>query len=269
MGNLDNFDPAVTDGLAGGREVILFDNAGVGSSSGTAPRTVAGMAHDAIAMIDALGLARIDLFGFSMGGHVAQTIAVQRPDLVRRLVLVGTGPRGGDGMAAMNPAVVPLFGRRDELGEAMWLPIMFSPSGRSQAAGRRYLERITARTEDRDTLVSLETIGNHRAAAGEWGHPAKDSFAYLAGITAPTLVVNGSNDVVVPTVNSYHLQQHIPDAELLLFPDSNHGSHFQYPQRFLRRVHDFLDVQPEDDSDRLYDEHGRDPVRGGRLLPGR
>jgi hypothetical protein len=131
-------------------------------------------------------------------------------------------------MDQMDPAVVPLFGRRDELGEAMWLPIMFAPSDSSQAAGHRYLQRITARVVDRDDLVSTETILNHRAAAGEWGRPAKNSFDYLADITAPTLVVNGSNDIVVPTINSYHLQQHIPNAELLLFPDSNHGSHFQY-----------------------------------------
>ncbi|WP_329045598.1 alpha/beta hydrolase [Amycolatopsis sp. NBC_01488] len=246
MGNLDNFDPAITDGLAAGREVVLFDNTGVGASSGTAPNTVDGMARDAAALIDALGLSDIDLFGFSMGGHVAQMIALHRPELVRRLVLVGTGPRGGDGMAAMDPAVVPLFGRRDELGEAMWLPIMFSPTDASQAAGRRYVERITARTQNRDDLVSQETILNHRAAANEWGRPGKNSFGYLAEISAPTLVVNGSNDIVVPTVNSYHLQQHIPDAELLLFPDSSHGSHFQYPRRFLRRLHDFLDVQADE-----------------------
>jgi pimeloyl-ACP methyl ester carboxylesterase len=246
MGNLDNFDPAISDGLAAGREVVLFDNTGVGASSGTAPDTVDGMARDAAALIDALGLSDIDLFGFSMGGHVAQLIALHRPELVRRLVLVGTGPRGGDGMAAMDPAVVPLFGRRDELGEAMWLPIMFSPTDTSQAAGRRYLDRITARTQDRDDLVSQETILNHRAAANEWGRPGKDSFAYLAEISAPTLVVNGANDIVVPTVNSYHLQQGIPNAELLLFPDSSHGSHFQYPRRFLRRLHDFLDVQADE-----------------------
>lgn len=249
MGNLDNFDPAITDGLAAGREVVLFDNRGVGSSGGTAADTVEAMAKDAAAVVDALGLSYIDLFGFSMGGHVAQMIALHRPELVRRLVLVGTGPRGGEGMSQMDPAVVPLFGRRDDVGEAMWLPIMFSPSDRSQAAGRRYLERITARVEDRDEPVKQETILNHRAAAGEWGRPGENTFAYLADITAPTLVVNGSNDIVVPTVNSYHLQQNIPDAELLLFPDSNHGPHFQYPERFLRRAHDFLDVQPDDNDE--------------------
>src|SRR5467141_4899148 len=140
MGNLDNYDPAVTDALAMGREVILTDNAGVGLSTGAAPKTVAGMARDAASLIDALHLEQIDLFGFSMGGHVAQQIAVDRPELVRRLVLVGTGPRGGDGMDELAPDVAPLFGTVSEPQDLMWLPIFFSPSVASQAAGRRFLE---------------------------------------------------------------------------------------------------------------------------------
>jgi pimeloyl-ACP methyl ester carboxylesterase len=224
-----------------GREVILTDNAGVGLSTGTAPDTVAGMARDAASLIDALGLERVDLFGFSMGGHVAQQIAVDRPELVRRLVLVGTGPRGGDGMDQLAPDVVPLFRTVYEPQDLMWLPIFFSPSEASQAAGRRFLERIRARTEDCDVPVSAVTVAAHLAAAGEWGTPAPDSFDYLKGIAQPALVVNGSNDVVVPTINSYILQQNLPNAELILFPDSNHGSHFQFTELFNRYVTDFID----------------------------
>ena len=241
MGNLDNYDPAITDALAMGREVILTDNAGVGLSTGAAPKTVAGMARDAASLVDALHLEQIDLFGFSMGGHVAQQIAVDRPELVRRLVLVGTGPRGGDGMDQLAADVAPLFGTVHEPQDLMWLPIFFSPSEASQAAGRRFLERIRARTEDRDTAVSEATVAAHRAAAGEWGTPAPDSFEYLKRISQPTLVVNGSNDIVVPTINSYILQQNLPDAELILFPDSNHGSHFQFTEVFNRYVTDFVD----------------------------
>jgi pimeloyl-ACP methyl ester carboxylesterase len=241
MGNLDNYDPAITDALATGREVILTDNAGVGLSTGTAPGTVAGMARDAATLVDALGLDRVDLFGFSMGGHVAQQIAVDRPELVRRLVLVGTGPRGGDHMVQLAPDVAPLFGTAYEPQDLMWLPIFFSPSEASQAAGRRFLERIRARTDDRDVPVSAATVAAHRAAAGEWGTPAPDSFDYLKGISQPALVVNGSNDVVVPTINSYILQQNLPNAELILFPDSNHGSHFQFTELFNRYVTDFID----------------------------
>jgi pimeloyl-ACP methyl ester carboxylesterase len=241
MGNLDNYDPAITDALAMGREVILTDNAGVGLSTGQAPETVAGMARDAASMIDALGLKQVDLFGFSMGGFVAQQIAVDRPELVRRVILVGTGPRGGEGMAQLDPDVAPLFGKVYDPQDLMWLPIFFSPSEKSQAAGRRFLERIRARTENRDVPVSEATAAAHLAAAHEWGIAAPGSYDYLKGIHHPTLVVNGSSDVVVATVNSYILQQNLPNAELILFPDSNHGSHFQFTERFNRYVADFLD----------------------------
>jgi pimeloyl-ACP methyl ester carboxylesterase len=246
MGNLDNFDPAISDALALGREIILFDNEGVGSSTGTAPGTVAGMAAGAASFIDGLGLRAVDVLAHSMGGEVGQLLALDRPDLVRRLVLVGTGPRGGDGMGRQAPEVAPLFGKWDELGEDMWLPIMFSPSKESHAAGRAFVNRITARTDDRDIPVSGETIAAHRAAAREWGAPAAGSFGYLSRIAQPALVVNGSHDIVIPTINSYHLYQHLPNAELMLLPDSNHGSHFQYVERFVRRVIDFLDIQPHD-----------------------
>ena len=241
MGNLDTYDPALTNALAAGRDVILTDNAGVGLSTGIAPETVAGMARDAASLIDALGLEQVALFGFSMGGYVAQQLTVDRPELVRRLILVGTGPRGGNGMAQLAPETAPLFGKAYDPQDLMWLPIFFSPSDASQASGRRYLERVRARTDDRDIPVSEATVTAHSTAAREWGAAAPSSFDYLSGISQPTLVVNGSNDIVVPTVNSYLLQQNLPNAELILFPDSNHGSHFQFTERFNRYVIDFLD----------------------------
>jgi pimeloyl-ACP methyl ester carboxylesterase len=245
MGNLDNYDPAITDALAAGREVILTDNAGVGLSTGTAPHTVAGMARDAASLIDALGLEHVDLFGFSMGGYVAQQIAVDRPELVRRLILVGTGPRGGEGMGQLAPDVAPLFATTYDPQDLMWLPIFFSPSPTSQAAGRRFLERIRTRTEDRDSPVSHATVAAHAAAAVEWGTAAAGDYDYLKAIPQPTLVVNGANDIVVATVNSYLLQQNLPNAELILFPDSNHGSHFQFTEQFNRSLTDFVDLRPE------------------------
>jgi pimeloyl-ACP methyl ester carboxylesterase len=242
MGNLDGFDPAVTDALAAGREVILFDNAGVGLSTGTAPATIAGMARDAGALADALGLAQIDVFGHSMGGHVAQQLTVDRPGLVRRLVLAGTGPRGGEGMRERKPEVSALFTAKPEPRDLMWLPVFFAPSPASQAAGRRYLDRIRGRrAADRDVPVSAATITAHLAARAEWGLQLADGFAYLQAITQPVLVVNGHADIIVPTVNSYLLQQNLPDAELVLYPDSGHGAHFQYPGRFTRQVTEFLD----------------------------
>jgi pimeloyl-ACP methyl ester carboxylesterase len=248
MGNLDNFDPAISDALAVGREVILFDNAGVASSTGTAPDSIAGMAADAAAFIDGLGLTTVDLIGHSMGGETAQLVALERPDLVRRLVLVGTGPQGGERMGQLAPDVAALFTRWGAVGEDMWLPIMFSPSKESQAAGRAFIDRITARTEDRDVPVSSSTIAAYRAAASQWGSRVSGSFDYLERIAQPTLIVNGNNDIIIPTINSYHLYQHLPTAQLWLLPDANHGAHFQYHALFARRVIDFLDVEPRDSS---------------------
>lgn len=239
-GNLDNYDPAITDALAVDREVILFDNAGVGSSSGPAKETVDDMAIDAASFIAALGLGQIDLFGHSMGGEVAQLVAFTRPELVRRLVLVGTGPRGGEGMSAQKPTTAALFAKTYERQDEMWLPIMFSPSEQSQTAGRAYLGRIRARP-DRDAPVSLETQLSHRRAAGAWGQPNADNYAYLAAITQPALIVNGNDDIVIATINSFILQQHIPNAYLVLYPDSNHGSHFQYTDLFIDQLTTFLD----------------------------
>jgi pimeloyl-ACP methyl ester carboxylesterase len=176
-----------------------------------------------------------------MGGYVAQQITADRPQLVRRLILVGTGPRGGDGMIQLAPETAPLFTKVYDPQDLMWLPIFFSPSDASQASGRDFLERVRARSEDRDVPVSAATVAAHSAAAREWGAAAPGSFDDLKGISAPTLVVNGSNDIVVPTVNSYILQQNLPNAELILFPDSNHGSHFQFTEPFNRYVTDFLD----------------------------
>ena len=241
MGNLDNYDSAITDALAIDREVILTDNAGVGLSTGAAPETVAGMARDVASLIDALDLEHVDLFGFSMGGFVAQQIAVDRPELVRRIVLVGTGPRGGEGMGELAPDVAALFTTAYDPQDLMWLPIFFSPSGKSQAAGGQFLERIRARANDRDDPVSPATVAAHLAAAHEWGATAPGSYDYLRRICHPALVVNGSDDIVVATVNSYILQQHLPNAELILFPDSNHGSHFQFTDPFNRSLTEFLD----------------------------
>ena len=158
---------------------------------------------------------------------------------------MGTGPRGGDGMDQLAPDVAPLFGAVHDPQDLMWLPIFFSPSEESQAEGRRFLDRIRARTEDRDVPVSEATVAAHSAAAREWGVAAPGSFDYLKGIPHPALVVNGSNDIVVPTVNSYILQQHLPNAELILFPDSNHGSQFQFTELFNRYLADFVDLRPD------------------------
>jgi pimeloyl-ACP methyl ester carboxylesterase len=243
MGTLDDHDPALSDAFASDREVILFDNAGVASSSGTVPGTIEAMARDAITFIDALGLNTVDLVGHSMGGLVAQEVALGRPDLVRRLVLVGTGPRGGEGLGATPAWVAELFTRKYERQEDMWLPILFAPTESSQAAGRAYVERITARA-DRDMPFSDQSVSAQRAALAAYGAAKDPAYAHLKGLRLPVLVVNGSDDIVIPTINSYILQQFLPDAELILYPDANHGAHFQYPELFARHARIFLDDQP-------------------------
>jgi pimeloyl-ACP methyl ester carboxylesterase len=242
-GTMDHWDPLVTDGLAANREVILFDNAGVGASSGEAPTSVEEMAANAASFIEALGLSKVDVLGFSLGGMVSQALALLRPSLVRRLVLVGTGPRGGEGMATQTPEGQAAFGAKYANRDDMWLKVFFTPSAASQAAGRAFLKRFRLRDRDRDPEAS-EAVGTaQRAAIGKWGAPSAAGFEYLKEITQPTLVINGSHDVIVYTVNSLILQQNLPNAQLVLYPDSNHGSQYQYPGLFVADVARFLDAE--------------------------
>jgi pimeloyl-ACP methyl ester carboxylesterase len=239
-GSMDHWDPAVTDGFAGDREVILFNNAGVSSSSGEVPTSVEEMARNAIAFIKALGLQQVDVLGFSLGGLVAQEITLQAPDLVRRLVLVGTGPRSGESMATGTPEGTKIFGAAYKEPDHLWLSVFFTPSPASQAAGREFLKRFRLRTKDRDPDVNDKVAPAQRAAIAKWGAPRDRPYDYLKAIQQPTLVVNGSTDLIIYTVNSFILQQNLPNAQLIIYPDSAHGSHHQYPELFVRHVSMFL-----------------------------
>jgi pimeloyl-ACP methyl ester carboxylesterase len=239
QGTLDHWDPAVTNGLAGTREVILFNNAGVASSSDETPSSFQEMGANAIAFIRALGLAQVDILGFSIGGMVAQEIALQAPELVRKLILVGTGPRGADMSTSQSSSI---FARSYEPAEHLWLKVHFSPSQASQAAGLAFLER-KLRRQDRDPLVGQQTIDAQLAAIGEYMAylEVDNHLDYLKTIRQPTLVVQGSNDVIIPTYNSFVLQQTLPNAQLILYPDSNHGSFYQYPELFVAQANLFLE----------------------------
>jgi pimeloyl-ACP methyl ester carboxylesterase len=241
-GTMDHWDPLVTDGLAATREVILFNNAGISSTSGEVPASAEEMAANAAAFIRALGLAKVDVLGFSLGGFVAQALTLAYPALVRRLVLVGTGPRGGEGMATLTPEAQAVFGASYANPDELWLGGFFTPTEASQAAGRAFLKRFRLRREGRDPEVSEKVAPAQIDAIGKWGAPRADAFDYLRRIVHPTLVINGSNDVIIYTVNSLILQRHLPNAQLILYPDSNHGSQYQYPALFVADVTRFLDA---------------------------
>ena len=239
-GTMDHWDPLVTDGLAATREVILFNNAGISNSSGEVPTTFEQMGANAIAFIKALGLKQVDVLGFSIGGFVAQEITLQARELVRRLVLLGTGPRGGENMATLTPEAQLIFGARYEEPDHLWLKVFFTPSEVSQAAGRAYLKRFRTRVDNRDPEVNEKVAPAQIEAIGKWGVRREGAYEYLKTILQPTLVINGDNDVIIYSINSWILQQNIPNAQLIIYPDASHGSQYQYPQRFVRHVSDFL-----------------------------
>jgi pimeloyl-ACP methyl ester carboxylesterase len=215
-GTMNNFDPIHTNRLAQDRPVILVDYRGVGRSDGEMLDSMPAIAADIIAFVKALGLKEIDLFGFSIGGMVAQQVVLDAPGLVRLILLAGTGPSGGEGMQEFTPEVLEIVNR---------------PT--SYAAGKAWLRRIAARRLDREPEAKPQVGEAQLVALAKWGAiPATDRYGDLKRITQRTLVVNGKDDIMVPTINSYVLQQHLPDARLILYPDSGHGSHFQFSEEF-------------------------------------
>jgi pimeloyl-ACP methyl ester carboxylesterase len=240
-GTLDNWDPAVTDPLASNRDVILFDSAGVGRSTGQVPTTVAGMSAHALDFLDALCVISCDVLGFSLGGMVAQQVALERPSIVHRMVLVGTAPRGGeDIMHLEKPSLAKHLTDPQLRGYAVLQKIFFAPSPSSQAAGGAFIERLSQRKEDRDTPSGSAVAAAQIAAFREWEQPDAARFAELASIHQPTLVVNGIHDEMIPVSNSYRLAENLPNAFLLAYPDSGHGSLFQYHESFTRHAAAFL-----------------------------
>ena len=234
---LDNWDPRVVDGIAARHRVITFDNRGVGASGGTTPKTIEQMASDAVTFIRALGFDQVDLLGFSLGGMIAQVIAQEQPRLVRRMILAGTGPAGGDGIDNVTrityfDTVRALLTRRDP---KQLLFFTRTPSGR--LAGEAFLARLEERTEDRDQAISVGSFRAQLKAIRRWGRQTPTD---LAGIQQPVLVVNGESDRMVPTKNTVDLDRRLPNSQLVLYPDAGHGGVFQFHADFVERSLEFL-----------------------------
>jgi pimeloyl-ACP methyl ester carboxylesterase len=234
---LDDWDPSVVDGLAAQHHVIAFDNCGVGGSGGSTPATVEEMARDAVAFIGVLGFSKVDLLGFSLGGFVSQVIAQQQPGLVRKIILAGTGPAGGEGIVNVGAVLQDAFGKAGAASKHPKQFLFFTQTSNGQAAAGDFLRRLKERTKDLDAPVSNETVQAQIAAIQAWGQG--DATA-LGTVQHPVLVVNGDDDVMVPSFNSFDLARRLPNAQLSIFPDAGHGGIFQYHAAFVRQALAFL-----------------------------
>ena len=238
-GNLDNWDPALIDALARDRRVVTFDNRGVGDSTGTTPSTIAQMARDAIAFLDALDLDAADVLGFSIGSFVAQEIALIRPALARRLVLASSAPRGAAGMHGWAPEVIGAVGE-PELNPDGYLGVFFTRSAASRQAGVETLGRMSARREDRDKPTTWQTRQAQYDAVCDWGIPDHGQLQRVSAIGMPVFVANGDGDPMILPHFSYLLAGLMPQARLKIYPDAAHGFLFQHHADFARDVDAFL-----------------------------
>lgn len=234
-GTLDNWDPIIMNGLAQHREVIVFDNRGVGNSKGTTPGKVADMTNDAIAFIDAVGFKQVDLLGFSLGGFIAQQMAVQRPDLLRKIIMVGTAPQGVKVLHSF-PQLIEKAMKLSPMERFLF--IFFTKSSQSRAKGLAALNRLNERKENRDLEASSEAVLAQLKAITSWG--TDPVTLDISKIQQPVLIVQGSNDEMMESETSYLLFRQLPNAILSYYPDAAHGSFFQYPDVFVNEANFFL-----------------------------
>jgi pimeloyl-ACP methyl ester carboxylesterase len=234
---MDNWDPRIVDGLAAKHHVIAFDNRGIGASSGKPSNSMEQMADDAITFIKAKGLKQVDLFGFSMGGMIAQEIVLKDPPLVRKMILAGTGPAGGEGISAVAGVTYydMLRGFFTFQDPKQFLFFTRTPSGIE--AGKAFLERLKERTQDRDKEIAVSALFAQLEALRNWGQKAP---ADLSVVKQPVLVANGDADRMVPTTNTHDLARRLPNSTLVIYPDAGHGGIFQFHADFVPKALEFL-----------------------------
>src|SRR6478752_3382856 len=239
-GNLENWDPPLLDALASERRVTAFDNVGIGATTGTTPNTMEQMAHDALFFIDALEVPQVDILGFSIGSFVAQEIALTRPDVVRRLVLASSAPRGGAGMHGWAPEVIKAVGQPQPDPKG-YLDVFFTPSPASLQAGKETLGRVYGRTADVDPPTTWATRLAQYDAVCEWGIPNHAALQRVGAISHPVFIANGDSDPMILPHFSYLLAGLIPQARIKIYPDAAHGFLFQHASEFAFDVTVFLD----------------------------
>lgn len=234
---LDNFDPRIVDGLASRHRVIATDYRGIGGSGGTTPLTVDEMARDAIALIRALGFEKVDLFGFSLGGFMAQDIALKIPALVRKLILTGTGPAGGKDIDKVGEVSLPLIEKGRSTGVDPKLFLFFTSSDTGRQAAEDFLNRLQERKTGRDQGPTPEAFARQLQAIEAWGRQTPQD---LGSINVPVLIANGDQDIMVPTENSRDLARRIPNSQLIIYEDAGHGGIFQNHVDFVSKALSFL-----------------------------
>lgn len=242
MAVLDDWDPRVIDGIAAQRRVIAFDNRGVGASGGVVPDSIEEMGRDAIAFIRAMGLKTVDLLGFSLGGGVAQMVALQAPELVRRMVLAGTGPRGGGGIEAVTKVAVFAYIKAALTWSDARNFLFFPRTPEGKRAAREYFAALKARATDRDQPISLQARRAQLNAIKAAGLSAPDD---LSLIKQPVLVANGDRDLMVDSRHSSDMARRLPNARLTIYPDSGHGGVFQHHSAFVSEVLGFLSASAD------------------------
>lgn len=235
-GTLDNWDPLIMDGLAGEREVILFDNVGVGNTTGSTPDNVSAMAEDGVRFIKALGLQKIDVLGFSLGGFIAQYLGQYHQDLLRKIIIVGSAPQGTEILAGF-PELISNAMKKDPI--ELFLHIFFTPSESSRNKGREVLDRLHLRKENRDKDSMEQAIMAQMKAITDWG--TEKPFLDLKKVVQPVLIIQGSDDEMMDSDSSYTLFKELPNAILTYYPDAAHGSFYQYPEEFINQANHFLD----------------------------